>query len=149
MATKLPLDSMVQPVPARRVASSSIPKPLAYRQAGNPLLAEQGMEFGISNLGTRRIMTREQGRALEMIGHAVDYLNDSYIHDGPDNEVLDFRNSPNADAVRILIGTQRQIFRSLPMADPFAVRLFNLLLRRKRNDSAGMSQDVVPLSSSR
>ena len=30
----------------------------------------------------RRVLTREQGRALEMIGHAVDYLNDCYLFEG-------------------------------------------------------------------
>jgi len=59
----------------------------------------------------RRVLTREQGCALEMIGHAVDYLNDCYINEGPDHEVLDF-NSPSMDAVRILISAQREVLRS-------------------------------------
>lgn len=92
-----------------------------------------------------RVITREQGCALEMIGHAVDYLNDCYVNEGPDEEILDF-SSPSLDAVRILISAQRQILQSLPVAEPLTVRFWNAVWRRQsKTQSAG----VVPLSSSR
>lgn len=92
-----------------------------------------------------RGMTPEQGRAIETIGHAVDYLKDCYLTEGPDEEVLDFRG-PEIDAVGILITAQRQILRSLPLTEPLTLRLWHVLLRRKSHyDSAA----VVPLSSSR
>jgi hypothetical protein len=77
----------------------------------------------------RRVLSREQGRALETIGHAVDYLTDSYIHEGADHGVLDFRG-PGLDAVHILVGAQRQIHSSLPFVEPFRLRLWQALLRR-------------------
>ncbi len=92
-----------------------------------------------------RVITREEGRALEMIGHAVDYLQDCYLHEGDDREILDFRG-PKMDAVRILVSAQRQIHRSLPLAEPLTVRLWHALLRRKIQYK---SAAVVPVSSSR
>ena len=92
-----------------------------------------------------RVITREQGRALEMIGHAVDYLQDCYLHEGDDDEILDFRG-PKMDAVRILVSAQRQIHRSLPLAEPLTVRLWHALLRRKTQYK---SAAVMPVSSSR
>ncbi len=91
-----------------------------------------------------RTMTREQGRAIETIGHAVDYLEDCYLTEGPDDEVLDFR-SPDMDAVRLLISAQRQLLHSLPLTEPMTLRLWHALLRRK---SQFNSAAVVPLSSS-
>ncbi|MEO6829031.1 MAG: hypothetical protein ABI164_04415 [Acidobacteriaceae bacterium] len=98
-----------------------------------------------ANRRMRRTMTREQGRAIETIGHAVDYLNDCYIHEGPDSEVLDFRG-PGMDAVRVLVVAQREILATLPLAEPFTLRLWHALLGRK---SQLNSTPVVPLSSSR
>lgn len=92
----------------------------------------------------RRVLSREQGRALETIGHAVDYLTDSYIHEGADHDLIDFR-SPGMDAVHILVGAQRQIHSSLPFVEPFRLRLWQALLHRKSQ----LKSTVVPLSSSR
>lgn len=78
----------------------------------------------------RRKITREQGCALEVIGHAVDYLNDSYLYEGADDEIIDF-SGPSMDAVRILIAAQRQILSSLPLVEPLPLRFWNTLLRRK------------------
>lgn len=94
----------------------------------------------------RRIMTLEQGRAIETIGHAVDYLNDCYLHQGADDEILDFRSAPEMQAVRILISAQRQILQSLPLTEPLTLRVWNAVLRRKSQFKPGA---VVPLSSSR
>jgi hypothetical protein len=92
----------------------------------------------------RRVLSREQGRALETIGHAVDYLTDSYIHEGTDHGLINFRG-PGMDAVHILVGAQRHIHTSLPFVEPFRLRLWQVLLRRKSQ----LKSAVVPLSSSR
>lgn len=98
-----------------------------------------------ANSRMRRKITREQGCALEVIGHAVDYLNDSYLYEGADDEIIDF-SGPSMDAVRILISAQRQILSSLPLSEPLPLRFWNTLLRRKSQFKA---TTVVPLSSSR
>lgn len=94
-----------------------------------------------ANNGRRRIISREQGRAMEMLGHAADYLSDSYLHEGSDNEMLHFRG-PVSEAVHVLVSAQRQILFSLPLVESRSQRFFKALFQRK-------SAPVVPLSSSR
>jgi hypothetical protein len=116
------------------------------RQAGrSPELRTTAHPFNPpQRRGLRRIISREQGCALEMIGHAVDYLNDCYLHEGAEDEIIDFRG-PTMEAIQILISIQRQVLHSLPLTEPFTQRLWNTLLRRKQPKSPA----VVPLTSSR
>lgn len=86
--------------------------------------------------GLRRIITREQGRALETIGHAVDYLHDCYIHQGNDAEFLNVPGPPAA-AIQILIAARQSLFHSLPLVAPWHRRLLNALLRRKPRLQSG------------
>ena len=95
--------------------------------------------------GMRRVITREQGVAIEMLGHAVDYLDDCYLHEGADDEILDF-TAPAMLAAQILVSAQRQILHSLPLTEPLTHLFWNAVLRRK---SQFKSAAVVPLSSSR
>jgi hypothetical protein len=93
--------------------------------------------------GYRRIITREQGCALETLGHAVDYLRDSYINDGPDDEILD-SSSPSMEAVRILVERRRELLFSLPLVEPLRRRIARRLFHRQRAESLS----VLPFSSS-
>ena len=61
-----------------------------------------------------RIINREEGRALEMIGHAVDYLTDCYLWAESDDCIIDFR-CPAMEAVHILARMKLQILNSLPL----------------------------------
>lgn len=106
--------------------------------------AEAAAELKIRNRGLRRIITREEGCALETIGHAVDHLNDCYLQQGSDEEILDF-GGPAMEAVQILITLQRQMLRSFPVKEPLLVRVKNALLHRK----SAKSSVVLPLSSSK
>lgn len=72
----------------------------------------------------RRVMTREQGRALEMIGHAADYLNDGYLYEGDENEIINIGGSPTK-AIQILVAVRQQILQSLPLEEPKMQRLMH------------------------
>ncbi len=103
----------------------------------------------------RRIMTREQGRVLEMIGHAVDYLNDCYLREGDEDEIINVRSS-STEAIQILISLRWQILQSLPLQKPRMHRLWNALFHRSsgrisraRANRESKPISVVPLSSSR
>jgi dihydropteroate synthase len=84
----------------------------------------------------RRVITREQGRALEAIGHAVDYLNDCNLHQGDDAEFLNVAG-PSVAAIQILIAARQRIFQSLPLVDTWHRRMLNMLLRRKPRLQSG------------
>jgi len=85
----------------------------------------------------RRLLTREQGRALEMIGHAVDYLNDCYLFEGSDNELINIGGSSN-DAIHILVSLRWQILQSAPVREPRQSRLWNALFHRHNNERLGV-----------
>ena len=58
---------------------------------------------------TRRL-DRESGRALEILGHAIEYLADEYI---PDGQRLDPRDA-QVKAVQILMALSREIYNACP-----------------------------------
>lgn len=75
-------------------------------------------------------MTREQGCAIEVLGHAADYLNDSYFYQGMDQEILYFRGS-SMEAAKILISARRQVLESIPLTEPLLWRVRNRIRGRK------------------
>jgi hypothetical protein len=87
--------------------------------------------------GLRRILTREQGRALEMIGHAVDYLNDCYLFEGADEELINMGGSSN-DAIHILVSLRWQILQSAPVRETRQLRLWNALFHRHSSERRGV-----------
>jgi hypothetical protein len=114
-----------------------------------------------SSRGPRRLLTREQGLALEMIGHAVDYLNDCYLYEGDDHERINIGGF-SSEAIRILASLRWQILQSAPIREPRTTRLWNALFHRRSINRPGVvfhrasdhqpqtkPSSVVPLSSSR
>lgn len=101
--------------------SESAPVPIHRAASGTEMPAARRM---------RRIITREQGRALETIGHAVDYLNDCYLYDGAEEEILNVAG-PFTEALQVLIAAHQEILLSLPVAEPWTLRVWNALFRRK------------------
>ncbi|MEO6965472.1 MAG: hypothetical protein ABI076_06185 [Acidobacteriaceae bacterium] len=111
----------------------------------------------------RRILPREEGRALEMIGHAVDYLYDCYLYEGDDREIINSGGS-TMKALGILAAARIQILQSLPLQESRTTRLWNALFHRssgrnpersserssdRGHDRKSQSAAVVPLPSSR
>ena len=127
--------------------------PIAYMP---PPLAEN-----LKARNLRRILTREQGRALELIGHAVDYLNDCYLYQGDENELINI-GGPCSEALQVLVSMRWQILQSAPVREPRAVRFWKSLFRGLTDRRPGIeihrsghstSQPkpvtVLPLSSSK
>jgi hypothetical protein len=70
----------------------------------------------------RRRTTPRQGRALEILGHAVEYLADSRLYD--------LNEAPaDGEAIRVLMSCSRQVFAECELIQPLHRRLRNSLLR--------------------
>src|SRR5664279_1024091 len=54
----------------------------------------------------RRRMSPESGRAVERLGHAIEYLTDEFVHDGCEREFKD----PRVDAIQLLMSLNRQVY---------------------------------------
>jgi hypothetical protein len=67
----------------------------------------------------RRRITPQAGRALEVLGHAIEYLTDEYVHRGED---LNAQN-PEVAAVQLLMALNREVYFECPVAPTLAERL--------------------------
>jgi len=71
----------------------------------------------------RRRITPQAGRALEILGHAIEYLTDEYVHRAKVASVDD----GELQAVQLLMGINRQIYFACPEAPTMADRWRALL----------------------
>ncbi len=74
----------------------------------------------------RRRISPNAGRALEMLGHAIQYLTDEYVHRGGS---FSARNGEVA-AVQLLMEINRQIYFDCPAVPTIADRCRSLLRLR-------------------
>lgn len=66
----------------------------------------------------RRRMTPEGGRALERLGHAIEYLTDEFVHDGCEGGL----NGPRVDAIQLLMSLNRQVYGEFPIVPTLSQR---------------------------
>ena len=78
--------------------------------------ANQGREH-------RRRISPEAGRALEILGHSIEYLSDEFAHTGGS---LSAHNA-QVEAVQLLMGINRQIYLACPEAPSLGERCRALL----------------------
>jgi hypothetical protein len=68
--------------------------------------------------GRRRRITPQAGRALEILGHAIEYLSDEFVHEGKpftaENEQI--------KAVQLLMALNRQVYFECPVVPTLADR---------------------------
>jgi hypothetical protein len=70
-----------------------------------------------------RYISPQAGHALEILGHAIEYLTDEYVHEGRSISA----NDPQVKAVQILMAVNRKIYLECPIVPTIAERLRNLL----------------------
>ena len=71
----------------------------------------------------RRRISPEAGRALEILGHAIEYLTDEFVHEG-----LAFSaKNEQLEAVQLLMALNRQIYYECPEVPSFSERCRALL----------------------
>src|SRR5208337_1298540 len=71
----------------------------------------------------RRRITPRAGHALEKLGHAIEYLTDEFLY-----EATPFSfNSPQLQAVQLLMALNRQVYYECPEVPSFGERLRSIL----------------------
>ena len=71
-----------------------------------------------------RRMSREDGRAIEMLGHAIDYLADEFaLECVSGREHRTYGPNPRMAAIELLMASNREIYLSCPEAPSFSERL--------------------------
>ena len=71
----------------------------------------------------RRQIGPEAGHALEILGHAIEYLADEYVHRGTSFSA----NDPQVKAVQLLMELNREIYFECPVIPTFSQRVRALL----------------------
>jgi len=82
----------------------------------------------------RRRIGPEAGHALEILGHAIEYLTDEFIHQavsGAASEGGSFSaDNSQLQAVQLLMALNRQVYFECPEVPPFGMRLLSLFQRQ-------------------
>lgn len=74
----------------------------------------------------RRRISERSGRALEILGHAIEYLTDEYVHRGG----MFSAQGGEVAAVQLLMGINREIYLDCPVVPTIADRCRSLLRLR-------------------
>ncbi|HEV2134849.1 MAG TPA: hypothetical protein VGR47_11490 [Terracidiphilus sp.] len=74
----------------------------------------------------RRRIDPASGRALEILGHAIEYLTDELVH----NADLIFAHDPRVEAIQLLMFLNRQIYFECPEVQTLGDRCRSLLRLR-------------------
>jgi hypothetical protein len=91
-------------------------------------LANISREWGRAR---RRRVSPEAGRALEILGHAIDYLSDEFVNAGGS---LSAHNA-QVEAMQLLMGINRQIYFACPEVPSVAER-WRALVHREATSSS-------------
>ena len=75
----------------------------------------------------RRSISPSAGRALEMLGHAIEYLADEYVYRGK----TFCADDPEVQAVQLLMALNREIYLECPIVPTFLERVRAFLRRSK------------------
>jgi hypothetical protein len=106
--------------------------PLADKKA-DLRLARTGRSVG-QQPPVRRRLSPEGGRALEILGHAIEYLADEYAADTQDKGPLG-NADPRVEAIQVLKALNRAVYFSGTEIEPFFRRMLRWLLGTRMGSS--------------
>src|SRR5690242_18188641 len=72
---------------------------------------------------TARRISPEAGRALEILGHSIEYLTDEYVNRTGKLSA----NDPEIEAIQLLMGLNRQVYYGCPVVPTWSERLWTFL----------------------
>jgi hypothetical protein len=109
MAASPNLPSAKVPPPTTRAATATYPQqPVVVRTEVH------AMPTGLGSRSVRRRTTPEAGFALEVLGHAIEYLADEYVHEGGILSPIDSPD-PRVEALRLLMAANREVYYACPV----------------------------------
>jgi len=76
-----------------------------------------------AGINKRRRISPQAGRALEILGHAIEYLTDEFVHQGGTFS----RENGQLQAVQLLMALNRQIYFECPEVPALSERILSFL----------------------
>jgi hypothetical protein len=121
-------------------ASPALPSPKAspaanrvvgIRQAQQPVVRTtvHAVPTGLGSRSTRRRTTPEAGIALEILGHAIEYLADEYAHEAGSISSIHSKD-PRVEAMQLLMAANRQVYYACPVVPSLCERIVGRLFGR-------------------
>ena len=120
--------------PAANPAANHVPASnhvVDIRQAHQPSVVHttvHALPTGLGSRSTRRRTTPEAGFALEVLGHAIEYLADEYAHEAGSLSSIHSQD-PRVEAMQLLMAANRQVYYACPLVpslyERFVGRLFS------------------------
>lgn len=87
------------------------------------------MPSGMGSRSVRRRTTPEAGFALEILGHAIEYLADEYVHEAGLLPSI-FSGDPRVEAIQLLMAANRQVYYACPVVPSLSQRVVQRLFGR-------------------
>jgi hypothetical protein len=76
----------------------------------------------------RRRIDQRAGRALEILGHAIEYLTDEYVHELATEEQCPFsKDDGRVQAIQLLMSLNREIYFECPEVEDLSTRCLSVL----------------------
>jgi hypothetical protein len=119
-------------------ASPTIPNPKASPAAHRSVEAHQppvvrtdvhAVATGTGSRSVRRRTTPEAGFALGILGHAIEYLADEYVHNAGLLPSI-HSGDPCVEAIQLLMAANRQVYFACPLAPSLYQRVVGRLFGR-------------------
>ncbi len=76
-----------------------------------------------ARVNRRRRISPQAGHALEILGHAIEYLTDEFVHEGGSFSP----NNAQLQAVQLLMAVNRQVYFECPEVPPLSKRILSML----------------------
>jgi hypothetical protein len=86
------------------------------------------MPTGVGTRSIRRRTTPEAGFALEVLGHAIEYLADEFVHAG--GALSPGSADPRVEAIQLLMALNRQVYYACPVRPSLYQRVVGRLFGR-------------------
>lgn len=106
----------------------------AVRQAQPPPVVRTPLHTLQTGVGTRSVhreITATAGFALELLGHAIEYLADEYVLEAGSMPSMS-AHDPRVQAMQLLMAANRQVYNSCPLMPSMGERLRRRFLRWAR-----------------
>lgn len=91
------------------------------------------MPASVVGRSVRRRITPEAGVSLGILGHAIEYLADEYVHHVGRLPIMEFASAcsdPQVEAMKILMAANRQVYLGCPPLTPLYQRIARRFRRR-------------------
>lgn len=116
--------------------------------AGTSIL-EVNVEADVSEetLPLRRVRRRideRAGRALEILGHAIEYLTDEYVHEfGHQRRGAFSSTDGRVQAIQLLMSINRRIYFECPEVEDLATRCLSILRLRRHEKTESVAPPLA------